>query len=156
MILSSACGASGQVEPQHQRFSKANFVRWRSGHQLTLHRIYIYMCVCVFIYLFVYLFIYSFIYLFIFIVYIYICIHVEGKRIKRFTHIYKYIYICLSVCLSTNSIHLHIYLILLSICSTLLCLSISYCGMYIHMNHMRVSINGGTPIAGWFIVENPM
>ena len=126
MILSSACGASGQVEPQHQRFSKANFVRWRSGHQLTLHRIYIYMCVCVFIYLFVYLFIYSFIYLFIylFLLYIYICIHVEGKRIKRFTHIYKYIYICLSVCLSVYLQILYISTSILSCCPSALLYSV--------------------------------
>ena len=128
--------------------------KWSSTYASSNNVCFFHLFVYLFIYSFIYIFIYLFIYLFLLCIYIYI--HVEGKRIKRFTHIYKYIYICLSVCLSTNSIHLHIYLILLSICSTLLCLSISYCSMYIHMNHMRVSINGGTPIAGWFIVENPM
>ena len=27
---------------------------------------------------------------------------------------------------------------------------------YIKINHMGGSINGGTPMAGWFIVENPI
>ena len=70
--------------------------KWSSTYASS--NIYIYVCVFSFIYLFIYLFIHLFIYLF--LLYIYICIHVEGKRIKRFTHIYKYIYIYMSVCLS--------------------------------------------------------